>query len=65
MSFDPTKLLVGGVSGGGVGEYAVYVADRFGAHLTASDGNHIGVAAAVVGAVVLHFVRRKPAAPAA
>lgn len=53
--FDPTKALVGGISGGGIGEFAVYTADRFGAHLTSSDGTHIGIAAAVVGAAIIHY----------
>lgn len=49
-----TRIVSGGGSGGGLAVLAVYVAGRFGAHLTAEDGAAIATAAMAVGAFVAH-----------
>lgn len=49
-----TKIVGGGGAGGALGAAAVYIADRFGAHLTSEDGALIASAAIAVGAFVVH-----------
>ena len=51
---EATKIVGGGAAGGGLGAAAVYVAGRFGAHLTSEDGALIASALIAVAAFVAH-----------
>jgi hypothetical protein len=51
---DATKIISGGAAGAGLGPAAVYVAGRFGAHLTSEDGALIAASAMAVGAFIAH-----------
>lgn len=51
---NPTKIIGGGSAGGGLGAAAVYIAGRFGAHLTSEDGALIAAGFIAVGAFLTH-----------
>lgn len=51
---DGSKIAAGGSAGAGLGAIAVYLANRFGAHLTAEDGAIIAVSLVGVVAFVSH-----------
>jgi hypothetical protein len=51
---NPVKIVAGGSAGSVGALVAVYVAGRFGLHLTADDGTVIAVAATAVAAFVAH-----------
>jgi hypothetical protein len=51
---EATKIVGGGTAGGALGAAAVYVAGRFGAHLTSEDGALIATAAIAIAAFVAH-----------
>jgi hypothetical protein len=48
------KIVGGGTAGGALGAAAVYIAGRFGAHLTSEDGAIIATGAIAVAAFVAH-----------
>lgn len=49
-----TKIVGGGSAGAGLGTAAVYVAGRFGAHLSSEDGALIATGAIAVAAFIAH-----------
>lgn len=51
---DSTKIIGGGASGMGLGAAAVYIAGRFGAHLTPEDGALIASGAVALFAFLAH-----------
>lgn len=51
---DSGKIIGGGSAGIGIGTAAVYIAGRFGAHLTDEDGAIISAAAITIGAFIAH-----------
>lgn len=51
---DATKIVSGGSAGIGLGAAAVYVAGRFGAHLTSEDGALIASGAVALLAFIVH-----------
>ena len=51
---DGTKIAAGGSAGGGLGAIAVYLAARFGAHLTSEDGALVALSVVAVAAFIAH-----------
>lgn len=51
---EATKIVGGGSAGGALGAAAVYIAGRFGAHLTPEDGALIASGAIGLGAFIVH-----------
>jgi hypothetical protein len=51
---DAAKIVSGGAAGAGIGPAAVYLASRFGAHLTSEDGALIAGTAIAVFAFLAH-----------